>query len=273
MSPRFVAGLSSHPTPAVATAEVVGQLQDYSVEPPSVVVVFVTGRHQEFSVKILATIEAVASPEHLFGCCAPGVIGQGELVGGADAISLWAAWDLPVEPLFISAAGSTVPCWDGLPDHIDAGSVAVVLASATDLAPDLLAREFNNRYDEVVLCGGIVTNPQGHPSVLASTPNQLGAVGFVLPPGAAQHHHVRHPSALVLSQLSAPAETESNLLFQSAGVGLRDAVWSEHGSMLFHDAEVGHNLAGMLTTGEFACRDGHNASHLFSAGLVVFTNS
>ena len=272
-SPRFGTALSCHPDSAVATAELVGQLQDISPDSPSVVALFISGDHEKFCVEILTTVNAMMDPMCSVGCVASGVVGRGEFVPSANALAIWAAWDLPVQPLKISASRSPNLIWDGFPFQIEPGSVAVVLVDPAALASDLVAREFNERYHNVALIGGVGSGSAGSACVLVDGDVHSGAVGFVVEPGSATHHHLRHPSVEVLDKLTNPLTIASSLLFHSASVPLRDAVWSEHGSALVNNTEIGDGLAGMLTAGELACREGHNASHLLSAGLLVFTNS
>lgn len=182
---QFASGLSRHPDPAVATAEMVGQIGDVLGGPPSVAVLFVAGSYVEVLDDVLATLQVLMSPTVLIGCCAGGVIGGAEEVEAGPAMSLWAATGLAASALRLKALPGAPPLISGLPDEIEAGSTVVVLADPLTFPVEPLIDVVNGDYPEVAIVGGLAS-AQGYSRVILDDEiHQSGAVGLVFGPGVA----------------------------------------------------------------------------------------
>lgn len=94
----FAAAISQHPEPATATGEVAGQLLDQGAEGADLLCVFVTPPFAGALEDMAGALATIVGPEVSIGCCARGVIGSGQAVVGAPAISAWAGHVGPVAP-------------------------------------------------------------------------------------------------------------------------------------------------------------------------------
>lgn len=183
---RFGAALSRHPEPAVATAEVIGGLQEQLGQAPSVVVLFVAGSMIEHIEDIVDTFATLLTPAVLIGGTAVGVLGGAEEIEQGDAISAWAATDVLAVPLRLEVLPG--PLVAGVPTEIEPGSTMVLLADPYSFPVDALVDQLNTDHPSVDLVGGLASAPGGpdrNRVVLDEIVHTGGAVGLLLEPGVA----------------------------------------------------------------------------------------
>lgn len=185
-TPQFAVGLSQHPDPAVAAAEVVGQVGDLLDGVPSVAMLFASGVVAEALGAVVDVIDTLMSPDVLIGTTAVGVVGAAREVEQGDGLALWAATGLPCTPIRMESLPASPPIVAGLPDEIADDSVLVVLADPYSFAVDGLVEELNARPGRVQLAGGLASaGPEQNRVVIGSEVHLTGAVGVLLPPGTA----------------------------------------------------------------------------------------
>ncbi len=185
---RFASALSRHPDAAVAVAEVVGRVGELLDRPPSVAVLFVSGRHIDEISSIVDAIQTLVGPETLIGTTAVGVVGGAEEVEDDDAIGLWAALDVPAEPLRLETLPGHPPLLAGLPDAIEPGSLLMVLADPSTFAVESLVEHLNDHHPGVAIVGGLASatgSADRNRVVLDDDVHLEGAVGLLLAPGVA----------------------------------------------------------------------------------------
>ena len=184
----FAAGLSRHPEPSEAVAEVILQVTEQFTGSPSVAVLFAAGSSVNAISDVVATIDTLLGPEVLLGTTAVGVVGGREEIENGDGLALWAAKDVPATPFRLEAFPGSPPLIAGLPHGIEAGSTIVALADPYTLPVDTLVDAVNSQPGKVSLVGGLasaVGGPERNRLVLGSEVHLDGGVGFVLPPGVA----------------------------------------------------------------------------------------
>lgn len=192
---RFAAGLSRHPEPVEAVAEVVGRVRDQLADtttgltaPISLAVLFVSGRHIDALDQIVETIRRLASPTVLIGATAVGVVGGSEEIESDDGISLWAASGVGAQPVRLEAIPGQPPILVGLPESIEPGSTLVLVADPYTFPVDALVDEVNRSHPEVAVVGGLASapgSPERNRIVLDGVVHLEGASGFLLAPGVA----------------------------------------------------------------------------------------
>lgn len=185
---RYASGLSRHPDPAVAVAEVIGHLTDSLGGSPSAAALFASGAMIDALDDTIETVQALLSPDVLIGTTGVGVLGGAEELENGDALAIWAATDLDVVPLRLESFPGSPPLVIGLPDELAAGSTVVALADPYTFPVDVLVEQLNEQHPGVGLAGGLASatgGPERNRVVLNETSHLEGAVGFVVPPGAA----------------------------------------------------------------------------------------
>jgi small ligand-binding sensory domain FIST len=188
----FASGLSAHPDPAEAVAEVVVQVSERLPGAPTMAVVFASGSAVAVLDQVVAAIDALLGPETLIGATAVGVLAGSEEIEEGDGLALWAATGVPATPVRLESLGGSPPLVVGLPDSgpggLVEGSTLVVLADPYTFAVDAFVAELNESARPVHLVGGLASatgGPERNRLVLGSEVHLSGAVGLVLPPGVA----------------------------------------------------------------------------------------
>jgi small ligand-binding sensory domain FIST len=185
---RFAAGLSQHPSPAVAVGEVLGQVLDRlgPDNPPDLALLFVTPPHAGALEDAARAIRDMLHPRALLGCAAVSVVGGGREVEQSPGVSLWAGMTGPVTPFHLTVVdtpdGQTVTGW---PDDIDDDPSALLLipdpfSFPTDLCLQRLAQDRPG----LVVVGGAASaarGPGGNRLVIGDRVVTEGAVGVFLP--------------------------------------------------------------------------------------------
>jgi small ligand-binding sensory domain FIST len=185
---RFAAGLSQHPSPAVAVGEVLGQVLDAlgPDNPPDLALLFVTPPHAGALEDAAKAIREMLRPGALLGCAAVSVVGGGREVEQSPGVSLWAGMTGPVTPFHLTVVetpdGQTVTGW---PDEIEDNP------SALFLIPDPFSfptDSFLLRHDQdrpgLPVVGGMASaarGPGGNRLVIDNRVVTTGAVGAFLP--------------------------------------------------------------------------------------------
>ena len=218
----FAGALSLHPTAAVATGEVVGQVLEQVGPRPDLTVLFCSPHHVDAVADVAATVRTLLDPAVLIGSTAVAVVGGAREVEDGPALALWAA-RLPAPPRPVrvtamrTASGTAV---GGISAATCApGEVLVLLADPFSLPMDDVVELLGQLDPPVPVVGGAASaarGPGGNRLVLDGEVVADGAVGAVLPPGVA--------TTLVVSQGCRPVgepmivtRSEGGLLVELAG--------------------------------------------------------
>lgn len=175
----FAAALSSHPVPATAIGEVVGQVLDRLGPEPDLVVLFATAPHTGALEDLVSAVETLLRPHATVGCTAESVAGGAIEVEQAPAISLWAGRFGPVAPVRLE--GAELPA----DPPFDPRALLLLADPFTFPAPqafDALAA----RYPGLPIVGGNASaarGPGGNRLILDGSIHSDGAVGVFLGPG------------------------------------------------------------------------------------------
>jgi small ligand-binding sensory domain FIST len=153
---------------------------------PSVAMLFVSGRHLSAVDAVVDAVNTLLRPEVLVGTTAVAVIAGSEELEREDAISLWAATGLPVQPFRLEALPGDPPILVGVPDDLEPGSMLVVLTDPSTLPVDVLVDQIDAEHPGVGVVGGLASAPGGSERNRIIWGSQVlldGGAGFVLPPG------------------------------------------------------------------------------------------
>ena len=219
---RFGAAVSEHPLLSHATGEVVGQVLDAVGEEPDVAAVFLTGPTITSADEVIGVIRSLLRPKLLVGCSAVSVMGNEREVEDVAAVSLWAGRVDGVVGVRLEAE-RTPDGWTigGFPADVDRGTL-VLLADPFSFPVDGLLHQLAEHAPALRVVGGLASAsaaPGGNRLILDDAVSSAGAVGFVVPEGAA---------STLVSQGCRPVgepftvtDVEHNLI---AGLGGRPAV-------------------------------------------------
>ena len=186
MSRAYAAGLSQHPSPAVAVGEVVGQVLDGLDGPPDLALLFVTPPHAGALDDAVRAIRELLAPGALLGCAAVSVVGGGREVEQSPGVVLWAGMTGPVTPFHLTVEetpdGQTVTGWpDQLPDD---PSALLLLADPFSFPADPFLQRLDQDRPGLVAVGGMASaarGPGGNRLVIDDAVVSAGAVGVFLP--------------------------------------------------------------------------------------------
>ncbi len=184
----FASGISAHPDPAEAVAEVVLQVSERIAGPPSVAAVFVSGSAIDALSNVVDAIDTLLGPETMIGATAAGVLGGGEEIESGDGLALWAAAGVGATPIRLESLGGSPPIIAGLPDDLAEGSTVVALADPHTVDIEGVVSHLNQRTASVGLVGGLASTaagPEDNRLILGGEVHLDGGVGLVLPPGVA----------------------------------------------------------------------------------------
>lgn len=184
---RYASGLSRHPDPAVAVAEVIGQVTDGLGANPSVAVLFAAGSSIDALDDVIDAVQTLLLPELLIGTTSIGVLAGAEELEDGDGLAVWAATGIDATSFRLESFPGSPPLVLGLPDTLLEGSTVVALADPYTFPVEALVERLNEDHPGVHLAGGLASadRPERNRVVLDGTVNLEGAVGFVLPPGVA----------------------------------------------------------------------------------------
>lgn len=181
----FAAALSQHPVAADAVGEVLGGIVEQGGVEPDLVVVFASAAHVEFMGEISAAVRTVLRPGTLLGASASAVLGGPHEAEEVPALSVWAAWTEPVQPLRLTVRPvEGAVAIEGVPADLPIGATILLLADPFSFPADGLLRQLHDVRPDLQLVGGLAsaaTAPGGNALVLDGQVHRDGAVGVVLP--------------------------------------------------------------------------------------------
>ncbi len=187
-SGRYAAGLSEHPQPVEAVAEVVGEVEGTLAAAPTLAVLFVTGHHVEALPDVVETVRTALRPQTLLGATAVSVVGGAREVEDGPGISLWAATLAPetVRPVRLEARPAADPRSeteiDGVPDDGPSGTM-LLLADPFTFPVDALLSRLATEAPGLAVIGGLASaaGTAGlNRLVLDAEIHRDGAVGVLL---------------------------------------------------------------------------------------------
>lgn len=181
----FAAALSEHPIAAEAVGEVLGALVEAHGVEPDLVVAFASGAHAEFLGEASSAIETLLRPRVLVASSASAVVGGAQEAEEVPALSVWAAWNVPCEPLrLVGRPTEDGVAVDGLPDDLAADATLLLLVDPFSFPADGLVDRLAELRPDVTVVGGLASAgaaPGGNTLVLDGAVHHDGAVGVVLP--------------------------------------------------------------------------------------------
>lgn len=189
----FAAAISEHPLATHAVGEVVGQVLDRLGAEPDVVVLFATAPFVGAFEDIAAAVRATLAPATLIGTTAAAVLANGQGVEGTGAISAFAARLPAGSPPARSVRIAVRQQVDELEVAADielatAEGTLVLLADPFTFPLAAFVEDLATRAPAVTIVGGLASaaaGPGGNRLVADGTLTTSGAVGVLLPPGAA----------------------------------------------------------------------------------------
>jgi small ligand-binding sensory domain FIST len=184
----FAAALSVHPVTAHAVGEVAGQVLERLGPHPDLVLLFVTRPHAGALEDAASAVRQILSPTVLLGCAAESVVGPGQEVEDAPAVSLWAGILGPVAPVRLSAAMSDGQAQlVGWPDTLPFEPQALLLLGDPYTFPvDALFEQLAERHPGLPVLGGMASaafGAGGNRLALDGHIHTAGAVGALVGPG------------------------------------------------------------------------------------------
>jgi len=153
---------------------------------PDLVCVFVCAPEAEQVEEAAARVMAVATPRHLIGCSAAGVIGTDQAVEQVAAVSVWAAvlpevtvrtFNLEVLP---TTDGTAVV---GMPDPHEDDRICLLLGDPFSFPADAFLEQANSALPGLPIAGGMAAGPRGPGSTRLLVDDrglERGAVGVML---------------------------------------------------------------------------------------------
>lgn len=184
MQRRHAAAMSIDGDPGLAAGEVIGAvLEQLGGQPPDLAVLFVSGAHVEHLGDLVAAIDATIHPASTLAVSAVGVLGGAREIERGPAVSLWAGLIGPVRPLRIEAFDARTLL--GVPDDLSIGETLLLLADPFSFPVDTLFEALPHGVGVVGGLASAASEPGGNQLWLDGVEHRGGAVGVVLPPGAA----------------------------------------------------------------------------------------
>lgn len=220
--PRYAAGSSSHPDPAVAAGEVLGQVLD-SLESaePDLAIMFFSDYHLGSVREIVDACHEIVRPRNLIGASARGVVaGSTEYEEGpALALLCMKSRDLDVQPILLEAVstGDEVALL-GWPRSVPESASIVLFADPYSFPIAAFLDQINHNYPSVRTIGGMASAasaPGQNKLVLDRTIMSEGAIGAIL---------TGIPIEVVVSQGCSPigkpyvvTKAEGNVVYELGG--------------------------------------------------------
>jgi len=221
----FAAGLSQHPSPAVAVGEVIGQVLDgLDIDgggPPDLALLFVTPPHAGALEDAARAVRELLRPGALLGCAAVSVVGGGREVEQTPGVALWAGMTGAVTPFHLTVQdtpdGQTVTGWpEEIPDY---PSALLLIPDPFSFPADPFLQRLGQDRPGLTVVGGMASaarGPGGNRLVIDERVVSVGAVGVFLPSSLTV--------TTVVSQGCRPVGTpfavtraEDNIVFDLAG--------------------------------------------------------
>ena len=222
MGRAFAAGLSQHPSPAVAVGEVVGQVLDgLGGAGPDLALLFVTPPHAGALEDAARAIRELLQPRALLGCAAVSVVGGGHEVEQTPGVVLWAGRTGAVTPFHLTVVdtpdGQTVTGW---PDEIpDDPSALLLIPDPFSFPVDPFLQRLGQDQPGLTVVGGMASaarGPGGNRLVIDDRVVSAGAVGVFLPSSLTVTPVVSQGCRPIGSPF-AVTRAEDNVIFELAG--------------------------------------------------------
>lgn len=152
---RYWSSKSHQTDPTVAAAELLAGLP--SETPPSLVVLFASNQFADGISEIVTKIVQTSGSNTLLGCTGEAIIADGQEIEDTPCISLWCAWwpEATVDIQRLTYAPNLGE-FDGV-TTFDSPSAAIVLADAFTFPADVLLADWNERFPNVPVVGGIAS--------------------------------------------------------------------------------------------------------------------
>ncbi len=185
--PLYASGISSHPDPAAAVGEVLGQVMD-AIEnaSPDMAVLFFSEYHSSAAREIVDTCHEILRPKTLIGASAQGVIGGSTEFEDGPGIAMFciSSEKLTVHPLLLEA----VPTGDdiallGWPKSVPENAFTLLLADPFSFPVAAFLDQINRRHPSMRMIGGMASAgraPGQNKLILDRTITSEGAVGAIL---------------------------------------------------------------------------------------------
>jgi small ligand-binding sensory domain FIST len=220
----FAAALSTHPVPAHATGEVVGQVLERLGRHPDLVLLFVTRPHVGALEDAASTVRQLLEPSLLIGCAAESVAGNGHEIEEAPAVSLWAGVFGPVAPIRLwTVTGDEDPPRpqiEGWPATAPFDAQALLLlADPYSFPVDTLLQGLAERHPGLRVLGGMASAAQGPGGNRLALNDRIytgGAVGALIGPGV-QLETVVSQGCRPIGRPLVVTKAERNVIYELAG--------------------------------------------------------
>jgi small ligand-binding sensory domain FIST len=245
---RFASSLSTHPDPAHATGEAIGQIIEQVGRHPDLAVLFVTRPHAGALAEAADAVTRLLEPTLLIGCAAESVVGNQREIEQAPAVSLWAGLTGPIAPVRLwvefdhgdpddpddpghpadrdrggpDAADDPgrLPLVAGWPDALAFEPQALVLLADPFTFPvELLLRELATKHPGLPVIGGMASaarTPGGNRLVLNNEVFTDGAIGALIGPGV-KLSTVVSQGCRPIGRPLAVTRAEGNIIYELAG--------------------------------------------------------
>jgi small ligand-binding sensory domain FIST len=222
MSRRFAAAVSEHPLLTHAAGEVIGQVMDEVGAAPDLAVLFATSRTIGALDDVCDAVRSTLAPTTFLACTAVSIIGNGREVEEVPAISLFAGRTDGLQSVRLEAQRSG-DGWaiSGFPAGRPEGTL-ILMADPFTFPVDGLLQQLAVLAPDLAVVGGLASAssvPGGNRLYLDDAMSTTGAVGVIVPPGAA--HTLVSQGCRPVGDPFIVTEAENNLLL---GLGGRPAV-------------------------------------------------
>lgn len=184
---RFAAAYSEHPVAADAAGEVIGRIAELGGTHPDLVIVFSGAAHSQFLGEMTNAVRNVLHPSVLLGVAAHSVVGERRESEGRAAVSVWASWNGPVQPVRLGldpeAGQAGEIAVSGMPDEVARGATLVLLADSDSFPAESLIDELAQTRPDVTVVGGLVPSPdKGRCTLIVDDRSYSdGAIGVLIP--------------------------------------------------------------------------------------------
>lgn len=187
---QYATALSTHPIPAVAAGEILGELTEQLSALPDLAVVFASGKRIASLPEMVDAVHSLLLPHTLVAASASGTLAGAEEIETGDSFSVWAGSIGEVTPIrmAMSAGSGAEPVFSGLPSTVVPGSVLMLLCDPLSFDAVRLTQVLEADYPSLILAGGFASagsDVGGNHLWLDDQKFSDGAVGVIFPPGVA----------------------------------------------------------------------------------------
>lgn len=216
----YSAALSEHPLATHAVGEVVGQVLEEIGPGPDLVLCFATAAHGGALEDIAAAIRSTLAPATLLATTAVSVLAGAREVEEQPALALWAGrLDARAVPVRLEVRRTPEGVGvAGLPEELPPGQPLLLLADPFTFPVAGVLEHVAEHHPSTLVVGGLASagrGPGGNRLVLDDRTYVDGAVGALLPPGAARS--VVSQGCRPIGQPMIVTRAEGQLLHELAG--------------------------------------------------------